>query len=635
MTNPNGAPPGKYYNAATNSYVLSPPGTYSPGGLTAPITDPSGTYSAAGASAPTLDPSGTYSSPYALDRLVIVWQQNTPANVVLSFHSAIEVENYYGVTSPEASLAKQFFAGYANTPATLSFTRQGLGQRPHLLGANISSLNTTKLQGISGSLAIAFNGYNYSGTVNLAGVTSFAQAGLRVQAAIDKNLPIAATTTGSSIKAETVKFTGYFRNAQLTVTSVQSGAVQIGGHVFGKGVLHYDATNNQIIYQHSGTPGRTGNYSCFATIGNVTTPEAMTETYGILTIGSITSGKIAIGDEVTGTGVPPLTAIIANLGGGKWLINNAVNLSGDFTITAPPLTVKNNFNVGATQNNEFFEVQPNGAFGFDYSPSTLGYMTGTAADALGLSRASRAILSSPGGQHPSIAQMMDNIIRNETDQFGNPVHFGSFQTNEPRLVPKFAIWAASAAGAGYQLISSSSTTPPAGSSLPVTDPTGTYSPAGASAPTLGAPNHVPNIGTTEAAFDAAVNAIPTSTAIKNEAKQFEANVWGSDSYSKFVAPDGRGLEFWIETPTLQIDVQVEPTPSKLPAGLTQSESVFQSEINAVEPDKLVASTLYNDIHLAYGGSLGSGAAVMTDGTTAFGSVYEPTTMTTMMVHPRF
>ena len=79
---------------------------------------------------------------------------------------------------------------------------------------------------------------------------------------------------------------------------------------------------------------------------------------------------------------------------------------------------------------------------------------------------------------------------------------------------------------------------------------------------------------------------------------------------------------------------MEPSPSSLPTGLTQSQSVFQSEINAVEPDTLVASTLYNDIHLAYGGSLGSGAAVMTDGTTAFGSVYEPTVMTTMMVHPR-
>jgi hypothetical protein len=104
--------------------VVSPAGTYLPPGATAPVADPGGTYSAAGATAPTIDPAGTYSSPYALDRLVIVWQNNTPANVVLSFNSVVEVENYYGVTSPEAQLAKQFFAGYpAGTPATLLTTK--------------------------------------------------------------------------------------------------------------------------------------------------------------------------------------------------------------------------------------------------------------------------------------------------------------------------------------------------------------------------------------------------------------------------------------------------------------------------------------------------------------------------------
>ena len=495
------------------------------------------------------------------------------------------------------------------------------------------------MQGISGPLAITFNGYNYAANVNLAGVTSFAQAALKVQAALDRNLPVAAVTTGSSIRAKKVSFMGYFNGVKLTVTSVSSGALQVGGLVFGKGVHHYDATNNQIIYQHSGTPGGAGAYSCFGQIGHEATPEAMTETYGVLTVGSVTSGNIAIGDEVTGAGVPPLTAIVANLSGttgpgSQWLINNAVNISGDITITAPPLTVANNFVTGATQNNDFFEIQPNGAFGFDKNPSSLSYMTGTAATALRLAQGSGAINSSPGGQHPSIATFMYDIIHNETDQFGNPVQFGSFQTNEPRLNTVLATWAASSAGDGYQFITSNTTTPPAGSSTPVTDPTGTYSPAGASAPTLAAPSKVPGVGTTEAAFDAAVNSINTSTAIKDEAQQFEARVWGSDTFSKFVAPYGQGLEFWVESPTLQINVQVEPTPSPLPTGLTQSESVFQSEINSAEPDTLVASTLYNDIQSAYAGSLGSGAAVGTDGNTAFGFVYEPTVMTTMMVHPR-
>ena len=97
--NPQGAPPGYYYDAATNSYVKDPPGTYSTGGATVPIADPGGTYSAAGASAPTTDLAGTYSSPYALNRLVIVGSETTPANAVLSFQSITAVANYYGATS--------------------------------------------------------------------------------------------------------------------------------------------------------------------------------------------------------------------------------------------------------------------------------------------------------------------------------------------------------------------------------------------------------------------------------------------------------------------------------------------------------------------------------------------------------
>ena len=171
--NPGGCAPGYYYDAATNSYVIDPAGTYSTGGASAPIADPGGTYSAAGASAPTTDPAGTYSSPYALNRLFLVGQNTTPANTVLSFNSATAVANYYGATSREASLAKEFFAGYGGTSATMLFTRYGSKRRPHLLGANISNLTLNQLQSISGSLAITFQGYTYSGSINLSGVTSF------------------------------------------------------------------------------------------------------------------------------------------------------------------------------------------------------------------------------------------------------------------------------------------------------------------------------------------------------------------------------------------------------------------------------------------------------------------------------
>ena len=52
-------------------------------------------------------------------------------------------------------------------------------------------------------------------------------------------------------------------------------------------------------------------------------------------------------------------------------------------------------------------------------------MSGTAAAALGLTQESGAINSSPGGQHPSVSEFMNNLVQNEISQFG------SFQSNIP------------------------------------------------------------------------------------------------------------------------------------------------------------------------------------------------------------
>ena len=262
----------------------------------------------AGASAPTTDPAGTYSSPYALNRLIIIWQQNTPANVVLSFDSVVAVENYYGVTSPEAALAKEFFAGYAGTTATLSFTRYGNGQRPHLLGANISSLTLPDLQSINGTLTLTFDGFTYSGYVDLSGVASFSDAALKIKDAINSHLQVAAVTTGSSITKKSVSFTGYTgatgNSAHLYVTSVSSGTIEIGGVVSGHGL----AAGAQIIDQLNGTPGGPGEYSFFQFSGAVPASEAMTETYGELTVGSVTWVTVRVRSQ-SGKELPALACL--------------------------------------------------------------------------------------------------------------------------------------------------------------------------------------------------------------------------------------------------------------------------------------------------------------------------------------
>ncbi len=237
------------------------------------------------------------------NRLVVVWENTTPDNTILTFTSAADAENYYGVASNQGAIAQKFFANFPH--GTLSFIRQGLGQRPHLIGANVNSLGLTGLQGISGTVTATLDGFSYEGKLNMVGVNVFDQAALRIGSALDHNLQTAAVTTGSSISSQTVDFTGDFAHAQLTVTSVASGeSIVVGGKIDGTGVKHTDNDNRQIIYDH-GAGGGPGHYSTFQDIGRHLTPEAMTETYGILTIGAVTSGTIAVGDQVTGAGVPP------------------------------------------------------------------------------------------------------------------------------------------------------------------------------------------------------------------------------------------------------------------------------------------------------------------------------------------
>ena len=339
--------------------IVAPPGTYLPPGATAPIADPGGTYTSGyNASAPTTDPAGTYSSPYAFTRLVIEWQNNTPDNTVLSFNSETAVANYYGATSSEATLAKDFFAvNYGGTPATMLFTRLPLRRRPHLLGANIGDLTLSQLQSINDSLAITFQGYTYSATVNLSSATSFTYAAGYITNALNRNLPVAAVTADSSIASVKVKFTGSTSRAFLTVTSVSSGSIEIGALISGPGI----ELGTQIISQVSGTPGGAGVYNLFAAGGNVLS-ETITETYGVLTVGAVDSGTVGLGEQVTGAGVLPLTAIDAHLNGSgagsTWIVNNAQTVAGEnMTMTAPPLSVFLNWNdqpiVGATANNDF------------------------------------------------------------------------------------------------------------------------------------------------------------------------------------------------------------------------------------------------------------------------------------------
>jgi hypothetical protein len=380
----------------------------------------------------------------ASTRLFIDYQNYIPDNTVLSFTDQTEVANYFGENSIPAKLASEYFTGPNASSATMDFIREGLGQRPHLLGGDLSDLSTSQLQDISGPLSIQFSytppdsshtyDYNYSvADVDLASATSFASAAPLLTSELNSsNQTPLSTLSDAFIRPVTVDFTASMQYDQLDVTWVAPyESLVVGGKIFGTGIHPRDYTDNQIIYDHSSDTGGPGHYSTAANVGDVGS-ESMIETYGILTYSSASGDPgIAIGQHLTGPGIPPETAVIAKLGHNEWLINNAVSDSGTFHTTVTPLQVHAQI---LSPNNEFLEIQPNVGFGFDQNPSTISYASGQAATELDLTAATKAIDSSPGGQHPTISQWMNQVLL-LTDS-----DFGSFQTNKFSDIPFFEQW---------------------------------------------------------------------------------------------------------------------------------------------------------------------------------------------------
>ena len=498
---PHGAPAGYYYQAGATAYIEDPAGTYSRKGQTTPTADPGGTWSDPGASAPTEDLAGTYSSPYALDRLFLETSSATPNNRVLTFNNLTAVENYYGATSDEAALASQFFTTYGSS-AKMLVTRFPLGgNRAHLYGGkSVSDLTLQQLQAINGTLSVTSQGYHYSARINLADVTSPTLAATDIQAALNENLPVAAVTTGDSIKPVSVGFTASVNGLLLDVTSIAPGhSIEIGAMVSGVKI----PAGTQIVSQFTGAQGGVGLYSLYVPGGIIPTAEAMTESYGVLTVGSVVSGAVADGEQVTGAGIIPDTAIQSNFSGSgagsQWIVNFAQNVSENMTMTGAPLSVLYTAITGATKNSGYFSIQQNGYF--NWNAASLTYASGTAAAALGLTKAAGAWLQTPGENITSEAAFMNMVEAEDPD-------FGSFQATWPQLAEEdpeaqaaLAAWAASTDGQ-FQFLNDTSTAPPAGSSTATIDPPGTYSGPGASLPTPAAPGtYIPNPGATSSAAE--------------------------------------------------------------------------------------------------------------------------------------
>jgi hypothetical protein len=140
--------------------------------------------------------------------------------------------------------------------------------------------------------------------------------------------PTGASVT-ADVAASTGSFTGSIVDNLLTITAVLSGVAVVGGTLSGTNVV----TGTMITSQLSGTTGGVGTYRVNIP-GQAATSTTISETYGTMTVASVGSGALAVGDAISGSPAGTyISAFGTGTGGtGTYIVTNN-SVVGSTTIT--------------------------------------------------------------------------------------------------------------------------------------------------------------------------------------------------------------------------------------------------------------------------------------------------------------
>lgn len=144
----------------------------------------------------------------------------------------------------------------------------------------------------SGSSQALVGQYAFANFAN--GLATFAAG---TQSAIGTGSTGGGSVTGS-IGPGTTTFSGSISGNVLTVAGSVVGTIQVGGTLSGGTGM---VAGTAIVSQLTGTPGGVGTYSLNIPEQTVALA-SLTETFGTLTVASVSSGTLGIGDILTGTG---------------------------------------------------------------------------------------------------------------------------------------------------------------------------------------------------------------------------------------------------------------------------------------------------------------------------------------------
>lgn len=322
--------------------------------------------------------------------LMLSKSTRTPIGSVLSFpigsgsDPAAPVGNYYGFTSPEYKNASIYFKGTLKSttlPAALLISQYPLAAvGAYLRGGNISTLPLASLQALSGTIIVTVDGVAHtSSAINLSSATSFSSASELITNGLGLTGPTQATATGTF----GATFTGNASGTALTITScvgtIHPGSLASAA-IVGTGI----PSSTYIVNQTSGTPGGNGVYVTSASTTASAASVVCSSNY--VDVSAVATGVLAIGQEVTGSGITAGTYITAlgtgNGGTGSYITTTAQEVASEsLTLVMPTCTydsISGAFTIISATTG---------------ASSTMSFATGTLASSLLLTQATGAVTS--------------------------------------------------------------------------------------------------------------------------------------------------------------------------------------------------------------------------------------------------
>jgi Protein of unknown function (DUF3383) len=321
-----------------------------------------------------------------LSGLFLTTNTRVPIGTVPSYPSAAAVSTAFGPSSAEAAAASIYFNGFAGStakPGALLFAQYPtVAVAPYLRGGSLAALTLAQLQAVNGSLNVTVNGVARSApSVNLSTATSFSNAASLIQTAFGPAYDAVTTNTATITAAAATVVTASITGNIMTVTGVTSGVLVPGGVLSGTGVT----SNTAIVSQLTGIAGGTGTYLVSA-IQNVAST-AISQSAGLLTVGGMVSGTLAVGQSVSGAAVAAgttITALGTGTGGvGTYYTSGGAQAVSATTMSCGLLTVTFDSIASAF-------VITGGTPG---AAGTIGFATGTVSATLNLTAATGAVLS--------------------------------------------------------------------------------------------------------------------------------------------------------------------------------------------------------------------------------------------------